>query len=57
MNKAEEHLQLSKEDGLPPDIVEDAEEVIAVLLDEQEWRRVRNFVTFLHTGQPNLFEM
>ena len=29
-----------------------AEEIIAVLQEEAEWRRVKNFVELLHTGQP-----
>ena len=33
-----------------------AEEIIAVILEEAKWRRVKNFVTFLRTGQPNLLK-
>ena len=29
-----------------------AEEIIAVLKGEAEWRRVKNFVEFLQTGPP-----
>ena len=29
-----------------------AVEIIAVLKGEAEWRRVKNFVEFLQTGQP-----
>ena len=29
-----------------------AEEIIAVLQEEAEWRRVKNFVEFLQTGPP-----
>ena len=35
---------------------EHAEEIIAVLQKEAEWRRVKNFVAFLHAGQPNLLK-
>ena len=31
-------------------------EVLAVIQEEAEWRRVANFVVFLHTGQPNLVD-
>ena len=33
---------------------EELKEIRAVLWDEAEWRRVKNFVVFLHTGRPNL---
>ena len=33
-----------------------AEEIIAVILEEAKWRRVKNFVAFLRTGQPNLLK-
>ena len=32
------------------------EGVLAVIQEEAEWRRVANFVVFLHTGQPNLLD-
>ena len=30
--------------------------MIAVIQEEAQWRRVANFVVFLHTGQPNLVD-
>ena len=30
--------------------------MIAVIQEEAAWRRVMNFVVFLHTGQPNLVD-
>ena len=30
--------------------------MIAAIQDEAEWRRVKNLVAFLHTGQPNIFQ-
>ena len=32
------------------------EEIGAAIQGEAEWRRVKNFIAFLHTGQHTLFQ-